>query len=122
MSSGVRITSQGKAKDLGTGEAADHADLDTTIPLGLRAFAEVMQADVAALVGAKYSRSGGAPRLVRWGRQRGSIFLGDQKVPVNVQRIRDRAQRQEIPLQSYQRLQTPQAADVGLFSARSWSA
>lgn len=125
MPSVVRITAQGKVKDCGSREAAAHADLrdlDTMvpliqalIPLGLQAFAEVMQAEVAALAGAKYSRSGGAPEVVRWGRQPGSIFLADQKVPVAVQRVRDRHRRQEIPLQSYERFRTPRSADVGLF-------
>jgi len=125
MPSVVRITAQGKVKDLGSWEVAEHADLtdlDTMIPLiqaliplGLQAFAEVMQAEVAQLAGVKYSRTGGEPGLVRWGRQPGSIFLADQKVPVTVQRVRDRAQRQEIPLQSYQQLQMPRAHDVGLF-------
>jgi hypothetical protein len=83
-------------------------DLDTMIPLiqaliplGLQAFAEVMQAEVAQLAGPKYSRTGGQPTCVRWGRQAGAIFLADQKVPVTVPRVRDWARRQEIPLQSY---------------------
>jgi transposase-like protein len=125
MLSVVRITAQGKAKDCGTGEAAEHGnltDLDTMIPLiqaliplGLQAFGEVMQAEVAQLAGARYSRTGGQPDLVRWGRQRGSIFLADQKVPVKVQRVRDRRQGQEVALASYHQLQTPRAADAGLF-------
>ena len=49
------------------------------IPLGLQAFAEVMQAEVAQLAGARYSRTGGQPHCVRWGHQPGSIFLADQK-------------------------------------------
>lgn len=125
MPSVVRITAQGKAKDRGVGEAAEHVDLtdlDTMIPLiqaliplGLQAFAEVMQAEIAQLAGTRYSRTGGQPDLVRWGRQRGSIYLTDQKVPVRVQRVRDRRQGQEISLQSYQQLQTPRHADAGLF-------
>ena len=125
MPSVIRIPAQGKVK------AATHpdgtrrpelTDLDTMIPLiqaliplGLQAFAEVMQAEVATLAGPRYSRTDGQPGLVRWGRQPGAIFLADQKVPVTVQRVRDRARRQEIPLQSYQQLQTPRAADAGLF-------
>jgi len=125
MPSVVRISAQGKVKDLGSTEAAKEqtlTDLDTLvpliqalIPLGLHAFAEVMQAEVAALVGTRYSRTGGQPGLVRWGRQRGSIFLADQKVPVAVQRVRDHLHDAEIPLRSYQQLQTPRAADGGLF-------
>jgi putative transposase len=125
MPSVIRITAQGKVKAAKSQEVESHpelTDLDTMIPLiqaliplGLQAFAEVMQAEVAQLAGRKYSRAGGQAEVVRWGRQRGSIFLADQKVPVAVQRVRDRQRRQEIPLQSYQQLQTPRAADVGLF-------
>jgi transposase-like protein len=125
MPSVVRITAQGKVEDLERQEAAEHAHLTNLnamvaliqdlIPLGLQAFAEVMQAEVAALAGAKYSRAGGRPGVVRWGQQPGSIFLADQKVPVTVQRVRDRQRGHEIPLQSYQRFQAPRAADVGLF-------
>ena len=125
MPSVIRITAQGKVKAAKSREVEHHpapTDLDTMIPLiqaliplGLQAFAEVMQAEVAHLAGARYSRTGGQPDLVRWGRQQGSIFLADQKVPVRVQRVRDRRQGQEVPLASYQQLQTPRAADAGLF-------
>jgi transposase-like protein len=125
MPSVIRITTQGKVKAATHQEVASHpdlTDLDTMIPLihaliplGLQAFAEVMQAEVAQLAGARYSRTGGQPNCVRWGRQPGSIFLADQKLPVPVQRVRDRVRRQELPLQSYQQLQTPRHADAGLF-------
>jgi putative transposase len=125
MPSVIRITAQGKVKAAKSQEVESHPELtdlatmipliQALIPLGLQAFAEVMQAEVAQLAGRKYSRAGGQAEVVRWGRQRGSIFLADQKVPVAVQRVRDRQRRQEIPLQSYQQLQTPRAADVGLF-------
>jgi putative transposase len=125
MPSVIRITAQGKVKAAKRQEVESHpelTDLDTMIPLiqaliplGLHAFAEVMQAEVAALAGMRYSRTGGEPGCVRWGRQKGSIFLADQKVPVAVQRVRDRQRRQEIPLQSYQQLQAARAADAGLF-------
>jgi transposase-like protein len=125
MPSVVRITAQGKVKDLGRQEAGKHADLtdldamipviQALIPLGLRAFVEVMEAEVTALAGEKYSRTGGQPGLVRWGRQRGSIFLADQKVPVPVQRVRDQRRGHEIPIRSHERLQVPRAADAGLF-------
>ena len=125
MPSVIRIQTQDKVKAATHLDGMNHADLtdlDTMIPLiqaliplGLQAFAEVMQAEVAQLAGARYSRTGGQPNCVRWGRQPGSIFLADQKLPVTVQRVRDRARRQELPLQSYQQLQTPRHADGGLF-------
>lgn len=125
MPSVIRIGAQGKAKAAQGQQVESHpalTDLDTMIPLiqaliplGLQAFGEVIQAEVAQLAGARYRRTGGQPGLVRWGHQPGSIFLADQKVPVAVQRVRDRQRRQEVPLQSYRQLQTPRAADAGLF-------
>ena len=75
MPSVIRISARGKAKDFTAGERATlpaDADLDVVIPLiqaliplGLQAFAELIQAEVAQFAGAKYSRIGGAPEVVR---------------------------------------------------------
>jgi putative transposase len=91
------------------------AMIQALIPLGLKAVEEALQAEVLALAGARYQHDDGAPGIVRWGRQAGSIYLADQKVPVTVPRVRDRAVGREVPLTTYQRLQTPRAHDVGLF-------
>lgn len=48
------------------------------------------------------------------GPQRGSVYLADQKLPITVPRVRDRARGVEVPLASYQALQTPRALDEGL--------
>lgn len=74
------------------------------IPLGLAAVEEELQAEVRALVGgSRYNRTGGHNK--RWGKNPGSVFLGDQKVKINVPRVRNMAAREEVPLQSYERLQ-----------------
>jgi transposase-like protein len=52
--------------------------------------------------------------VVRWGRQRGSVYLADQKLSVQVPRVRNRHAGIEVPLQSYARLQEPRAADEGV--------
>ena len=52
---------------------------------------------------------------MRWGRQKGSIFLTDQKLPVAVPRVRDRKENREVPLSTYTALQTPRSHDLGLF-------
>ena len=57
------------------------------------------------------------PERVRWGRQRGSVYLGDQKVAVEVPRVRDRALNQEVPLPTYTALQAPRALDRRLLHA-----
>ena len=60
-------------------------------------------------------RDDARPEVVRWGAQRGSIFLADQQLPITVPRVRDRRAQCEVPLPTYLALQTPRAQDVGLF-------
>ena len=91
------------------------AMIQALIPLGLKAVEEALQAEVRALAGARYRHHDGAPGVVRWGKQAGSIYLADQKVPLTVPRVRDRAAGQELPLATYQQLQQPRAQDLGLF-------
>ena len=63
-------------------------------------------------VAAKGKRnSKGQADYARWGRQRGSVYLGEQKVAVAVLRVRDLRRGQEVPLASYQALRRPQRAD-----------
>jgi hypothetical protein len=85
------------------------------IPLGLRAVEEALLAEVTALAGERYAWGDAHPDVVRWGRQKGSVFLADQKAPVAVPRVRDRKEKREIPLATYAALQTPRSNDVGLF-------
>jgi putative transposase len=121
----MRITAQGKVKDLGRrgrGTTAEEASLDVKvaliqalIPIGLQAVQELLAAEVEALAGVRHQRTGRQPGLVRWGQQRGSVYLADQKLALMHTRVRDRRRNQEVPLQSYQALQTPRQADAGLF-------
>ena len=91
------------------------AMIQALIPLGLRAVEEALQQEVTQLAGTRYAREDGRPDIVRWGQQRGSVFLADQKLPVQVPRVRDRRAGRELALSTYQQLQTPRALDVGLF-------
>lgn len=121
----VRIQAQGKVKDIelqGLPTSPPVEDVDTKvaliqalIPLGLQAASETLAAELTRLTGAKHSRTEGVPGYVRWCRQRGSIYLLDQKLPITYQRVRDLPRNQEVPLATYQQLQTPRAADTGLF-------
>ncbi len=120
-----RVTKPGKVKDIGLrglGMTAEEASLDVTvaliqalIPIGLQAVQDLLEAEVQALAGARHQRAGRQPGLVRWGQQRGSVYLADQKLALTHTRVRDRVQNQEVPLQSYRALQTPRQADAGLF-------
>jgi putative transposase len=91
------------------------AMIQALIPLGLNALEEHLLAEVAAVAGPRYAHDDAQPSVVRWGRQAGSVYLADQKVPITVPRVRDRATNQEVPLPSYQACQTPRAMDIGLY-------
>lgn len=112
-----------KGKDIGIVRVPTTAapDLDTRIaliqaliPVALEKVHEELEADVGRLAGARYVREGRLPGHVRWTRQRGSIYLADQKIPIEVPRVRDRRRNQEVALPTYARLQAPRALDTGL--------
>lgn len=93
----------------------DTDDLDTSIaliqeliPCGLKAVEEKLQREVAILAGIK--RRHGKENL-RWGKQPGSVYLQDQKVPVMVPRLRNKLKNIEMPLETYQKLQSPYQCD-----------
>src|ERR1700692_4946597 len=88
--------------------------IQALIPVALEKVEEELQADVARLAGERYVREGRLPGHVRWTSQRGSIYLADQKIPIEVPRVRDRLRNQEVPLPTYERLQAPRALDTGL--------
>ena len=88
--------------------------IQALIPVALEKVEEELQADVARLAGERYAREGRLPGHVRWTPQRGSIYLADQKIPIEVPRVRDRLRNQEVPLPTYERLQEPRAFDTGL--------
>jgi len=97
------------------------ADLDSRIeaiqwliPLGLKAVTEELQRAVIELAGPRYERKESDQPLRRWGSQPGSVYLGDQKLPVEVPRVRDVDSDTEVPLRAYQALQTPRQMDEGL--------
>lgn len=80
------------------------------IPLGLMAVEEILEAEVCALVGTRYSRGGD---YYRHGTNPGSVKLQGQRHPVRVPRVRGR-QSQEVPLESWAALKPTQAPDESL--------
>ena len=96
-------------------------DLDTRvaliqalIPVALEKVHEALREEVTSLAGERYARQGRQRGHVRWTRQRGSIYLADQKIPIDVPRVRDRLRNQDVPLQTDERFQQPRSLDVGL--------
>ena len=80
-------------------------DLDTRlsliqalIPIGLAAVAEVLQGEVEALCGNRYTRKEEEVPNRRWGSQKGSVYLADQKAPLRVPRVRNMLTNQEVTL------------------------
>lgn len=84
------------------------------IPLGLLHVADSLQQELELLTGPRYARTGGTPGLVRYGSQPGSVYLADQKLGIQVPRVRDQRHNREVPLRTYQRLQEPRRADDGV--------
>ena len=89
--------------------------IQALIPIGLDAVCDLLRQEVRMLAGDRYQRDRMLPGYVRWGRQRSSVYLADQKIPVKVPRVRDRLGNKEIPLKSLEHLQTPRSTDEGLF-------
>jgi len=85
--------------------------IQALIPLGLEAVNDLLQKEVTALAGGRYSRAGGLPGHDRWGSQPGSVYLTDQKLVVQVPRVRNVITGQEAPLATYGALQKKQRAD-----------
>ena len=120
MRSVVQIGANGKGgrKAGATAPEAERLAIDARaeliqalIPIGLEAVSELLQQEVIALAGARYGRGVGRAGYARWGRQRGSVYLGDQKVAVTVPRVRDLGRGQEVTLASYQALGRPRRAE-----------
>ena len=90
-------------------------DLDVTItliqeliPNGLKAAKEEMEKKVKKLTGERYKHG---KENVGWGSQPGSIYLRDQKIPIDVPRVRNKKGNKEISLETYKKLQKPYKAD-----------
>jgi putative transposase len=123
MKSMLRVGSKGKAVDVdsearealaasGAGALDSRVELiQALIPLGLEAVNDLLQQQVTALAGPRYQRDGGVAGHARWGSQPGSVYLADQKVALDVPRVRDIRRGQEVPLSTYQQLRQPRRAE-----------
>jgi putative transposase len=96
-------------------------DLDTRvalirmlIPVGLEYVNEMLQGEITALAGARYSRNHENIGCLRWGSQGGSIYLDTQNIPIRVPRVRDIETNEEIPLEAYQKLRSRPDCDEKL--------
>jgi hypothetical protein len=90
--------------------------IQALIPLGLQAVHEMLHRAVEQLAGPRYQRGPTDRRLYRWGSERGSAYLADQKVAVQVPRVRDRHAGQEVRLAAYEQLRSPRGGDAQLLA------
>ena len=89
--------------------------IQALIPIGLQCVNELLQEEVGQLVGPRYSRRKESEgENYRWGQQNGSVYLGDQKLPIEVPRVRNLATGKEVTLNCYKKLQTPVELDEKL--------
>lgn len=95
-----KISVMGKGEYQGLAVDSRLELIEQLIPIGLMKVEEELQGEVRQLAGDRYSRG----RNVRYGRNRGSVVLGGQRVGIEVPRVRHRARGMEIPLRSYRRL------------------
>lgn len=85
---------------------AKAALIQELIPLGLMHIVAVIEEEVVRLAGDKYQRNGIAG-YDRWGKQQGSVFIQDQRIPIMYQRVRNGRTNKEVPLASYELFQKP---------------
>ena len=81
------------------------------VPLGLEAVGDLLKDEVARLAGPRYSRKSADALYRRWGKQKGSVFLADQKLPIKVPRVRNVRTDTEEPLLVYRRFQVARKMD-----------
>lgn len=76
------------------------------IPIGLMHIEDLLKQEVTELAGERYKRNGQAG-YDRWGKQGGSVYIKDQRIPIIIQRIRDTIHDKEVQLSTYERFQKP---------------
>jgi len=82
-------------------------------PVRLLAAVEALAQEESALAGAHCQRETSAHPHGHRGLQQGSAFLGDQKLPIPVPRVRIFQTQREVPREIYQALQVARRLGVG---------
>jgi hypothetical protein len=102
----VKVAIQEVQKDLGKENRL--AMIQALIPIALEAVEKALQNEISELAGERYSRGS---EISRYGSNPGSIFLGDQKVKLQVPRARNSRTNEESVLSTYSTLQNAQRLD-----------
>jgi hypothetical protein len=92
--------------------------IQALISIGLWHVKEVLEQEVKRLAGERYER-GGLPGHDRWGKQGGCVYLGEQKLSIEVPKVGDQPERKEGALRSYNRFQESRGGNEGVLEADS---
>jgi len=84
--------------------------IQSLTPIGLLNAQMALEDEVTQLVGEKYQRNNDSD-YYRWGKQGGSIYLGEQKFPMDVPRARNKKGKCEIKLRTYEKFKKPRKLD-----------
>ena len=76
-------------------------------------FIQEMEREVEILCGSRYEHG---KTLHRWGKQKGSIVLGNQHVTIEKWRVRNPETCQEVDLESYRNFQDPKLFEQAVFT------
>ena len=82
-------------------------------PIGFQAVEERLQEELTDLASLRYNCRGS---IKRWGSNPGSVFLGNQKLSIRIPRLQDVEENEEVELESYHQLQSPQIVDERVFA------
>jgi hypothetical protein len=78
------------------------------VEMGLLVASAILEDEVTRLCGTRYQRQPGRSHT-RHGHQRGVVVLGGQKLLIERPRVRRAAGGDEVPLETYGQLQSPDA-------------
>ena len=95
-------------RDRGSKQETRLALIQMLVPVGLMRAEEELRLEAEQLAGRRYARG---KENGWWGSNPGYVYLGDQKVTVEVPRVRNRRTNREVSLSSYEGLQNPTVID-----------
>lgn len=102
---------------LPSGERIDteHELLSYLLPENVKAFYRELSLSVDSLCGGRYEHS--AHGCTRWGKQAGSIVLGNQRLAVERPRVRSTETGEEVQIPFYEKMQNPESFDRSAFQS-----
>lgn len=93
---------------------AQHLLISTLLPENVKAFLREVDQEVARLCGSRYQHSKKRSNY-RWGSGEGSIVLANQRVALEVPRVRSKS-GEEVRLETYEQFQDPRLFDQAVFT------